>query len=82
MDMLIRLMIYVLFIYQWMIIACIALTWLPELQKNKVAEFLSRTVDPFLVPFRKVFPPIGGFNIAPLIALGLLQLAIRGLSQW
>ena len=82
MDMLIRLIVYVLNVYWWMIFVCVILTWLPELQKNKVAELLSRLVDPFLVAFRKVIPSIGRIEIASLVTLALLQFAIRGLSQW
>ena len=82
MDILISLVILVLNVYMWMIIACIILSWLPELQKNKIAEALSRTVDPVLAPFRKIIPPIGNLDFTAAIVAALIYFAITGLSRF
>lgn len=82
MEMLIRSAILLLDIYTWMILACVIISWIPELQRNKVAEMLSRIVDPFLALFRQFIPPIGMLDISPIVAMGLLRLAASGLARW
>ena len=80
MDMLIRGAVWLLNAYSLMIFSCMIIRWIPELQHNKIAELLSRIVDPFLAMFRKLIPPIGGLDISPLLAMLLLQFAASGLS--
>jgi len=82
MDMLISVAIWLLNAYSWMILICVIISWVPELGRNKVAEILSRLVDPFLALFRRWIPPIGVLDISPMVAMALLQLAARGLSSW
>ena len=82
MDMLIRGAAWLLNAYSMLIIACIIISWLPELQNNKIAEMLSRLVDPFLAIFRKYIPPIGSIDLSSMIAVVLLQLAAMGLARW
>ena len=80
MQMLISVVVLVLQVYNLMIMACVILSWLPELQNNNVAKFLSRAVDPVLAPARKMIPAIGNVDISAIVVLVLIQLAIRGLS--
>ena len=82
MDILLSIVILVLNVYMWMIIACIILSWLPELQKNKIAEVLSRMVDPVLAPFRKIIPPLGNLDFTAAIVAGLIYFAVVGLSRF
>ena len=40
--------------------------------------FLARLVEPFLAPFQKIIPPIGGMvDISPIIAFFVLQWGVR-----
>jgi len=83
MDMLINSAVWLLNAYSVMIFACVIIGWLPEeLQRHKFAEILSRIVDPFLAIFRKYIPAMGGFDLTPVIAVALLQLAASGLAGW
>ena len=82
MDILISWAILLLHAYTMMIIACVIIRWVPELQHNKVAEILSRIVDPFLAMFRRFIPSFGGWDFTSVIAVALLQLAASGLAQW
>lgn len=41
---------------------------------NRVMIFLVRVTDPILVPFRRIIPPLGMFDISPIIVLFLLRL--------
>ena len=54
----------------------------PEFQNNEFARILSQIADPFLAVFRKVIPPIGGWDISTLVALITLRFAIQGLHLW
>jgi YggT family protein len=43
-------------------------------QVNRVMRFLVRATDPVLLPFRRIIPPVGMFDISPIIVILLLQL--------
>lgn len=67
-------------IYWYMIIAYVLMSWIPNLRESFIGELLSKLVEPYLSPFRKIIPPIGGmFDISPIIALVALRFVARGL---
>jgi YggT family protein len=41
---------------------------------NPVMRFLIRVTEPVLAPFRRLIPPLGMFDISPIVVLFLLQL--------
>lgn len=82
MNLLISWSIFVLTMYQWVIFACIIISFFPEFKNNEFARMLSRIADPFLAAFRKLIPPIGGFDFSTLVALIVLRIAIQGLQLW
>lgn len=48
---------------------------------NRLLHFLIRMTEPVLAPFRRIIPPLGMFDISPIIVLlllDLLQLAVAG----
>ena len=67
-------------IYALLIVFRIILSWVVS-YSNKVFRFLSRLTDPVLEPFRKLIPPLGMFDISPIIVLlilNFLQMAVAG----
>ncbi|MFD1885361.1 YggT family protein [Paenibacillus wenxiniae] len=67
-------------IYMYMIIIYILLSWLPSARESSFGQLLGRLVEPYLAPFRRFIPPIGGvLDISPIVALFVLQLAFSGL---
>lgn len=67
-------------IYSLLIIFRIILSWIVD-YSNKVLKFLIRLTDPILEPFRKLIPPLGMFDLSPivvLILLNFLQMAVAG----
>ena len=47
---------------------------------NRLLHFLIRMTEPVLAPFRRIIPPLGMFDISPIIVLlllDLLQVAVR-----
>ena len=53
----------------------IILTWYPQVDLNKLPfNLVAWPTEPFLVPTRKVVPPLGGVDITPIIWVGILSL--------
>lgn len=67
-------------IYTFIIIAYILLSWLPNARESFIGEMLGKLVEPYLSPFRRLIPPIGGMlDISPIIAIFALQFITAGL---
>lgn len=68
-------------IYYWMIIAYILLSWIPQARDSQIGALLGRVVEPYLAPFRRLIPPIGGvLDLSPILglfALGFLEEGIK-----
>jgi len=54
----------------------IVLTWYPQANLNKLPfNLVAWPTEPFLIPLRKVIPPLGGVDITPIVWVGILSLA-------
>lgn len=70
---------YVFQIYTYMIIIYILMSWLPNARASWIGEMLGKLVEPYLSPFRRIIPPIGGMlDISPIVALFALHYVMRG----
>lgn len=66
-------------IYYWMIIAYVLMSWIPNARESAIGELLGKLVEPYLSPFRRIIPPIGGvIDISPIVALIALYFVERG----
>jgi len=53
----------------------IVLTWYPQVDLNRLPfNLIAWPTEPFLVPVRKIVPPIGGVDISPIIMVGIFSL--------
>ena len=67
-------------IYTFVIIAYVLLSWLPNARDSFIGEILGKLVEPYLSPFRRLIPPIGGMlDISPIVAIFALQFIAMGL---
>ncbi|RED65795.1 YggT family protein [Cohnella lupini] len=67
-------------IYSYMIIIYVLMSWLPAVKESFVGEMLGKLVEPYLKPFRRFIPPIGGMiDISPIVAYFALGFVVRGL---
>lgn len=53
----------------------IVLTWYPQADLNKLPfNLIAWPTEPFLIPVRKLIPPIGGVDISPIVWVGIVSL--------
>lgn len=53
----------------------IVLTWYPQAELNKFPfNLVAIPTEPFLLPTRKLVPPLGGVDISPIIWVGIFSL--------
>lgn len=68
---------YALLAYFYVLIASILLSWLPELRRNKIGQFIERLANPYMRIFRGLIV-IGMFDFTPIIGFIIYRF---GLSQ-
>jgi YggT family protein len=57
----------------WAIILYVVLSWVSPGGYNPGVALVTAVVEPVLVPFRRLIPPIGGLDLSPLFALITIQ---------
>jgi len=84
-GMVVALVGYVLFgllaFYSLLIFIRIIFSWSGSGNSNRVMRFLNNATDPLLIPLRRILPPLGMFDISPIVAffiIWLFQNAILG----
>jgi YggT family protein len=71
----------VLSIYSLLVLIRVIFSWAMLGYSNRIMRFLIDATEPLLGPLRRVVPPLGRFDISPIVAwliLLLLQAAVRG----
>ncbi|MFC4404653.1 YggT family protein [Gracilibacillus xinjiangensis] len=72
---------YAFELYSYAIIIYILMSWFPGARESSIGRMLGRIVEPYLEPFRKIIPPIGGMiDISPIVAIFVLRFAKMGLD--
>ena len=67
-------------IYFFMIIAYVLMSWLPNARESFIGELLGKLVEPYLSPFRRFIPSIGGvIDISPIVAIFALRYLVQGI---
>lgn len=64
-------------VISWIIIITILLSWFTQGMRHPILDFLNEFTNIFLEPFRKVVPPIGMFDISPIVCIFTIQLIIE-----
>ena len=68
-------------IYFFMLIGYVLLSWFPNARESFIGELLGKLTEPYLRPFRKIIPPIGGMiDISPIVALFAFRYVIMGIK--
>ncbi len=69
-------------VYLILIFARIVLSFVPRMPYNRalraVVGFIHEVTDPYLNIFRRVIPPLGAFDLSPILAILVLSI-VRGI---
>ncbi len=60
-----------------LVLARVVVSWLAPTGGGGVVAFIYQATEPILAPIRRVVPPSGGLDWAPLIAMLVLGLLLR-----
>ena len=55
-------------VYTLMLFARILASWIPQANEYKVMQFIGYYTDPYLNIFRRFVPPLGMFDLSPIVA--------------
>ncbi|MFN4181892.1 MAG: YggT family protein [bacterium] len=66
-------LIYLIGVYEVVILVRILLSWIPPLMQTSFYFFLVSITEPFLHIFRRILPPIGFMDFSPMLALLVLE---------
>ncbi|HCR19780.1 MAG TPA: hypothetical protein DIU35_20075 [Candidatus Latescibacteria bacterium] len=58
-----------------LLIARIILSWMPFLRDGRVVWTLHSLTEPVMAPFRRMIPPLGMFDLSPILLILLLNFA-------
>ena len=61
-------------VYMLMLFVRILSSWAPQLMEYKFMQFLAFYTDPYLNIFRRLIPPLGMFDISPILAFFSISL--------
>ena len=71
----------VLALYSLLIFIRIVFSWVMVSHSNRVMRFLVNITEPFMGPLRRMVPPVGRFDISPIVGLVIIwifQAAVGG----
>lgn len=71
---------------RWLIYARIILSFLPLFTRvdpyNPIVRFVYESTEPMMAPFRRILPPIGGFDFSIILLFFILQFVERLVFQF
>ena len=73
---LLRLVRLLLVLYMVLILASVIVSWVGQNVRHPIIPLLFQLTDPVLAPIRRILPPLGGFDLSPLVAIIAIQFLI------
>ena len=67
--------VYMLLLFAYVLLSWIRLPYSPTL--NRLQRFLYDVCEPYLRLFRRFIPPVGAFDLSPIVAFAVLYLINR-----
>lgn len=64
----------ILEIIKWLVIVAAVVSWVNPDPRNPIVQFLYRSTEPILRPFRRILPPgrTGGIDLSPILVILLI----------
>ena len=66
-------LVYIIMIFAYIVLSLLPIPYNPVIAR--IREFLDQTVSPYLNLFRRFIPPVGMFDLSPMLALIVLYIA-------
>jgi uncharacterized protein YggT (Ycf19 family) len=80
--MLVYTLLTVIQFYTWLIIAYVLMSWFPISGVfQDLYNVLASIVEPYLGIFRRIIPPMGAFDISPIVSILVLNLVAELISR-
>jgi len=77
----VKLLMTLLWTYFFLIIALVILSWVGQRARHPIVPLIVQLTDPVLAPIRRVIPPLGGFDLTPVVALIAIRFLIELLPK-
>jgi YggT family protein len=68
-----RILSAVLSLYYYVILARVLISWFNPNPYNPIVDAIYRLTEPVLTPIRRILPPMGGFDLSPLVVFFILM---------
>ena len=69
------------FVIWLFLLARVVLSWTNPTGGGSLTAFVYQVTEPILAPIRRVLPPTGGIDWSPLVAMLIIGLVLRVVSQ-
>ena len=69
-----RILTTILELYWYVILARVLMSWFNPNPHNPIVDAINRLTEPVLGPIRRLLPPMGGFDLSPLVVFVILML--------
>jgi len=77
-NIIFQVLIYLLWIFEFILLARILLSWFPNVDRsNPIIQFLFDVTEPILRPIRDMMPQTGMVDFSPLIVFLIIQVLVR-----
>ncbi|HEX3594076.1 MAG TPA: YggT family protein [Polyangiaceae bacterium] len=64
-------------VYSFIVLAAVLLSFFPQARDNQLARYVEAVTEPVFERIRRVVPPLGGFDLSPMVLLIGLQILKR-----
>jgi YggT family protein len=72
-----RLIDFAFWVLNLAILLRVLFSWIRPDPYNVLVRWVYQLTEPILAPLRRVIPPLGGFDITPMVALVILEIVHR-----
>ena len=67
-----RILATILMLYWYVMLARVLMSWFNPSPHNPIVDAIYRLTEPVLGPIRRLLPPMGGFDLSPLVVFVIL----------
>ena len=67
-----RILASILTLYYYVMLARVLMSWFNPNPNNPIVDAIYRLTEPVLSPIRRMLPPMGGFDLSPLVVFFIL----------